>query len=53
VLYQRLFCGQCRQCLAGRQDVCRNSRVLGEHGSGGYAELVCVPARNAIRVPTG
>ena len=21
VLYQRLFCGQCRQCLAGRQDL--------------------------------
>ena len=53
VLYQRLFCGQCRQCLAGRQDLCRNSRVLGEHGSGGYAEFVCAPARNAIRVPDG
>ena len=53
VLYQRLFCGACRLCLAGRQDMCRNSRVLGEHGSGGYAEFACVPARNAIRVPDG
>jgi D-arabinose 1-dehydrogenase-like Zn-dependent alcohol dehydrogenase len=53
VLYQRLFCGNCRQCLAGRQDLCRNGPVLGEHGSGGYAEFVCVPARNAIRVPDG
>ncbi len=53
VLYQRLFCGACRLCLAGRQDMCRNSRVLGEHGSGGYAEFTCVPARNAIRVPDG
>lgn len=53
VLYQRLFCGTCRLCLAGRQDMCRNSRVLGEHGSGGYAEFTCVPARNAIRVPDG
>jgi acryloyl-coenzyme A reductase len=53
VLYQRLFCGNCRQCLSGRQDLCRNSRVLGEHGSGGYAEFVCAPARNAIRVPDG
>jgi acryloyl-coenzyme A reductase len=53
VLYQRLFCGACRYCLAGRQDLCRNSRVLGEHGGGGYAEFVCVPARNAIAIPDG
>ena len=39
MLYQRLFCGNCRHCLGGRQDLCRNSRVLGEHGSGGYTEL--------------
>jgi acryloyl-coenzyme A reductase len=53
VLYQRLFCGACRHCLAGRQDLCRNSRVLGEHGGGGYAEYACVPARNAIAIPDG
>jgi len=53
VLYQRLFCGACRHCLAGRQDLCRNSRVLGEHAGGGYAEYACVPARNAIAIPDG
>jgi D-arabinose 1-dehydrogenase-like Zn-dependent alcohol dehydrogenase len=52
VLYQRLYCGACRYCLSGRQDLCRNSRVLGESG-GGYAEFTCAPARNAIRVPDG
>src|SRR5206468_10853027 len=53
VIYQRLFCGTCRYCLAGRQDLCRNSRVLGEQGGGGYAEFTCVPARNAVRIPDG
>jgi acryloyl-coenzyme A reductase len=53
VIYQRLFCGTCRYCLAGRQDLCRNSRVLGEQGGGGYAEFACVPARNAIPIPDG
>ena len=53
VIYQRLFCGACRYCLSGRQDLCRNSRVLGEQGGGGYAEFACVPARNAIRIPDG
>ena len=53
VIYQRLFCGTCRHCLSGRQDLCRNSRVLGEQGGGGYAEFACVPARNVIRIPVG
>lgn len=53
VIYQRLYCGQCRYCLSGRQDLCRNSRVLGESGGGGYAEFTCAPARNAIRMPDG
>jgi len=53
VIYQRLFCGTCGYCLAGRQDLCRNSRVIGEQGGGGYAEFACVPVRNAIRIPDG
>jgi D-arabinose 1-dehydrogenase-like Zn-dependent alcohol dehydrogenase len=53
VIYQRLYCGACRYCLGGRQDLCRNSRVLGESGGGGYAEFTCAPARNAIRMPDG
>ena len=53
VIYQRLFCGSCRYCLSGRQDLCRNSRVLGEQGGGGYAEYACVPARNAVPIPDG
>jgi D-arabinose 1-dehydrogenase-like Zn-dependent alcohol dehydrogenase len=53
VVYQRLFCGTCRYCLRGRQDLCRNSRVLGESGGGGYAEFTCVPAHNAIPMPAG
>lgn len=53
VIYQRLSCGTCRYCLGGRHDLCRNSRVLGENGGGGYAEFTCVPARNTIRMPDG
>src|SRR5437016_4125845 len=53
VVYQRLFCGICRYCLGGRHDLCRNSRVLGESGGGGYAEFICVPACNAIKMPDG
>src|SRR4051812_48978738 len=53
VIYQRLYCGQCRYCLSGRQDLCRNSRVLGESGGGGHSEITPAPARQAIPVPDG
>jgi len=53
VAYQRLYCGACRYCLRGRHDLCRGTRVLGEGGSGGYAEFTCIPARNAIAIPAG
>src|SRR6266849_3078872 len=53
VIYQRLFCGSCRNCLRGRHDLCRTSRVLGEEGGGGYAQFAAVPARNAIPIPDG
>src|SRR5690606_25186366 len=49
VVYQRLYCGRCRYCLNGRHDLCRNSRIVGEQGGGGYAEYTCVPATNAVR----
>ena len=53
VIYQRIFCGNCRHCLSGRHDLCRYSRVVGEAGGGGYAEFTCVPAGNAITIPDG
>lgn len=52
VIYQRISCGVCRYCLAGRHDLCRDSRVMGEV-SGGYAEYTCVPVQNAIPIPEG
>jgi len=36
VIYQRLFCGTCKYCLAGRQDLCRNGRNHGVAGSRGF-----------------
>jgi NADPH:quinone reductase-like Zn-dependent oxidoreductase len=46
-------CGVCEQCLAGRDNLCRHYRILGEQRSGGYAELVTVPAANLLPYPEG
>lgn len=44
-------CRNCRHCLAGEEANCLNSRHIGLHRWGGYAEYVAVPARNAFRIP--
>ena len=53
VIYQRQFCGMCRNCLRGRQDMCRALGLPAVDTVGGYAEYVCVPAPMAIPVPRG
>lgn len=51
VVYQRRFCGMCRNCLRGRQDMCRAEGLPGVDTEGGYAEFVAVPAVSTIVVP--
>ncbi|HET7752445.1 MAG TPA: zinc-binding dehydrogenase [Anaeromyxobacteraceae bacterium] len=51
VLNPGLSCGRCRECLLGNDPGCRSYAILGEHVSGGYAELVAVPAVNVVPKP--
>lgn len=53
VLYQRRFCGQCQNCLRGRQDMCRALGAPAVDTEGGYAEFICVPANMGIKIPDG
>jgi NADPH:quinone reductase-like Zn-dependent oxidoreductase len=53
VLAPGVSCGVCRDCLAGRDNLCRGYGILGETRSGGYAELVTVPAANVLPFPDG
>jgi NADPH:quinone reductase-like Zn-dependent oxidoreductase len=45
------FCHQCEQCVAGRQNLCREFTVLGNGVDGGNCELIAVPAVNVIPIP--
>lgn len=53
VVFQRRFCGVCRNCLRGRQDMCRAVGAPAVDTVGGYSEYVCVPAAMGIHVPEG
>jgi threonine 3-dehydrogenase len=42
-----LVCGTCRNCKAGRRHLCANTRGLGVHVAGAFAQYVVLPAQNA------
>lgn len=47
-----LFCGHCRECLAGFEPLCPNLRgQVGKACDGGYAEYIRLPARNFLPLP--
>ena len=46
-----LSCGHCVLCRSGRENICENSQMLGNHINGGYAEFVAVPAKDVVRMP--
>ncbi len=41
-------CGACRPCRTGRRHICENTRILGVHGDGCFAQYVVVPAFNVV-----
>jgi NADPH:quinone reductase-like Zn-dependent oxidoreductase len=47
------FCNHCEQCVAGRQNLCREFTVLGNGVDGGNCELFAVPQVNVIPIPDG
>jgi len=44
-------CGQCAECLAGRENLCRDARFTGYHSDGGYAEYAVVDAGFTFKLP--
>ncbi|GEN79763.1 zinc-binding alcohol dehydrogenase family protein [Actinotalea fermentans] len=53
VAWLRRTCGECADCRAGRENLCRRSQYTGWDADGGYAELLTVPAAYAYPWPTG
>jgi len=45
-----LYCGECTDCQAGREQLCRRRTSIGVNlgQRGGFAQWVAVPARNAV-----
>ncbi|HEY7114592.1 MAG TPA: alcohol dehydrogenase catalytic domain-containing protein [Thermoanaerobaculia bacterium] len=41
-------CGHCRPCRTGQRHICENTKILGVHGDGCFAQYVVVPAFNVV-----
>jgi len=48
-----LYCGYCRRCRSGRDNLCENWAAIGDTVDGAFAEYVAVPAANAHLLPDG
>jgi threonine dehydrogenase-like Zn-dependent dehydrogenase len=44
-------CGQCEQCLGGRENLCERRQLLGLHRPGVFADRVAVPRDALLEVP--
>jgi threonine 3-dehydrogenase len=41
-----IVCGRCRNCMAGRRHLCRNTQGVGVNRAGAFAEYIAIPAAN-------
>lgn len=48
-----ISCGGCPACGRGDEQFCATGAMIGHHRAGGWAELIVVPARNAVPLPAG
>jgi threonine 3-dehydrogenase len=50
-----IVCGRCRNCLAGRRHLCKDTQGVGVNRPGAFAEYVCIPVTNVwhadLRIP--
>jgi L-iditol 2-dehydrogenase len=51
-----LWCGRCRMCRSGAENLCLNGELMGFDHPGAYAERVAIPSialKNLFRIPDG
>ncbi|MEM9049626.1 MAG: L-threonine 3-dehydrogenase [Pseudomonadota bacterium] len=46
-----ITCGLCRNCRAGRGHLCRDTKGVGVHRAGSFAEYIVLPQTNIVPIP--
>lgn len=50
-VYPWTFCGKCKECSKGHENICDQGGTLGRTCWGGYAEYVTASIQNLIKIP--
>lgn len=50
-VYPGDWCGECRACHSGAENLCRSMRIMGFHRDGGFARYVAVPTQSLFALP--
>ena len=45
-IWPGIVCGSCRPCRRGRDNLCRDIKIMGFNSQGGFAELLALPAES-------
>src|SRR5436853_6527323 len=48
-----VVCGRCRNCLAGRRQLCKDTKGIGVNRPGAFAEFISVPMSDVWHHPKG
>ena len=48
-----IVCKTCRNCMAGRRHLCKNSQGVGVHRAGAFAEYLILPQENVVKLGDG
>ncbi len=48
-----IVCQTCRNCMAGRRHLCKNTVGIGVNRNGAFAEYLCIPYENVVKVAKG
>ena len=48
-----VVCGRCRNCLAGRRHLCKDTQGIGVNRTGAFAEYIAIPNANVWEHPPG
>lgn len=48
-IWPGIVCGRCRPCRRGRDNLCRDIKIMGFNTQGGFADLLALPAESLSR----
>ena len=46
-----IVCGHCRNCRAGREHLCRDTKGIGVNRTGAFADYIVIPEHNVYPIP--